>query len=260
MSSRSVSAKPPLRLMERSITRSGWRGRGSRWGNVYWSQGARARALGYYQRAYRQRRKTTNYAATAGALASVANIHVELGQLKEARDEYEQVLSLAHRAGDRRIIARTENNLSECLLLLGQPGTALNHARSALLACRKIGDRSEEPNVLINLGRILGKLKFSQEARNHLEAAAEVSRDVGDRRAQAVSLSLLAQLLRSLPTTDCGETANQTEDQAFALAQEIGAQGLLETICNQAIEATEAAGDSTRLRSYRQRRAALPLP
>ena len=227
-------------------------------GNIYWSRGELERALGYYQQAYNQRRSKTDHAATAGALASIANIHVEMGRFSEARDEYERVLDLAHRASDKRIIARTENNLSECLLELGHAGTALNHARSALTACRKLGDRSEEPNVLINLGRILGKLQFPQEADDYLMESIEISAQTGDRRAQAESLALLAHQLRSHQPRDSARSPDDLEDQAFKLAREIGAHGLLKTICEQAIEAANQANNTGLSRRYQGRLDATP--
>ena len=229
-------------------------------GNIYWSRGELERALNYYQQAYNQRRKQPDHAATAGALASIANIHVEMGRLTEARDEYERVLDLAHRASDKRIIARTENNLSECLLELGHAGTALNHARSALTACRKLGDLSEEPNVLINLGRILGKLKFLQEANGYLTEAIRISAQTGDRRTQAACLTLLAHQLREHQSNDSGRSPDDLEDQAFKMAREIGAHGLVRTICEQAIEAADQVKDAARSRRYHGRLDATPSP
>ena len=222
-------------------------------GNIYWSRGELERALGYYQQAYNVRRRKTDHSATAGALASIANIHVELGRFTEARNEYEQVLDLAHRASDKRIIARTENNLSECLLELGHPGTALNHARSALTVCRKLGDRSEEPNILINLGRILWKLKFLQEATEYAAEAIEISLKTGDRRIHAAGLTLLAHQYRSYQPRDSNRSPNDLEDQAFGIAQEIGAHGLIKTICKQAIGAANQANDPARTRRYQGR-------
>ncbi len=227
-------------------------------GNIHWSRGNLREALDFYRKAYTQRAKLSDHSATAGALASMANIHAELGQFDDARDEYEEVLTLAHRANNKRIIARTENNLSECLLMMGHPGTALNHARSALELCRKLGDRSEEPNVLINLGQILGKLRFSQEAGDRLAEAVQTSAAIGDRRAHAESLSLWAVQLRAQRAPSGEETPDDLEDQAYTEATEIGAFGLQSTICDRAIKAAETAGNSARLRKYQKRKSSIP--
>jgi tetratricopeptide (TPR) repeat protein len=152
--------------------------------------------------------------------------HGRLGRVYRRRGEYGVAmrhLRAAHelfaRAGDRRGIAGTLDDIGKVHWLRGSYEQALEHHRQALSIRRALGDRRSIALCLANIGRIHNDRGAFKAAIGQFREALDLRRDIGDLGGVVQSLCDLG----GVHTADGGyEMALEMFSEAYNIAREIG--------------------------------------
>ena len=106
-------------------------------------------------------------------------------RFRRARDLFE-------RAGDRRGVAATLDDVGIVHWLRGAYPTALDHHRQSLAIRRTLGDKRSIALSLANIGRVQNDMGAFQAALDRFREALELRRVVGDRAAWCRSMTTSA--------------------------------------------------------------------
>jgi len=131
-------------------------------------------------------------AGRARALLGLGAANFHLSRYVQARDQYEEALSIYQRSRDRTGEARALNNLAAIELRLGDNELAADRHEQALALYRQVGDRTGEARALNGLGvveQLLGRYELGAE---HHELALELIRASGNRTDEGLALILLS--------------------------------------------------------------------
>jgi len=154
-------------------------------------------ALEHVEHALATLRKTDEPRAGVLAYAELLRGRVwrTAGLPQRALGAIQRAVVLARRAGERRLEAEALARRGGLLLDLGRPALARNELVDAKLLSDEIEDRRGQVLSTLWLG-LLEAEEGDARARASLERAVELARDIAFYRAEAVSLALLARLLR----------------------------------------------------------------
>ncbi|MEQ1892941.1 MAG: hypothetical protein ABL998_10390, partial [Planctomycetota bacterium] len=170
-------------------------------------------ALEHVERALATLRRTDE--PRAGVLAYAELLRGRLwrsaGLHQRALGAIQRAVLLARRAGERRLEAEALARRGGLLLDLDRPLLARNELVDAKLLSDEIEDRRGQVLSTLWLG-LLEAEEGDARARASLERAVELARDIAFYRAEAVSLALLARLLRL-----AGDSARAERESALAL-------------------------------------------
>jgi tetratricopeptide (TPR) repeat protein len=152
--------------------------------------------------------------------------HGRLGRVYRRRGEYGAAMrhlraahDLFQRAGDRRGIAGTLDDIGKVHWLRGSYEEALDHHRQALSIRRALGDRRSIALCLANIGRIHNDRGAFKAAIGQFREALDLRRDIGDLGGVVQSLCDLG----GVHTADGGyEMALEMFSEAYHIAREIG--------------------------------------
>jgi predicted ATPase/DNA-binding SARP family transcriptional activator len=115
------------------------------------------------------------------ALALLAEIAAEHGDLDEARALLERMRAEASGAGNRELTARITLQTAQAAQLEGKYSEGMLLSKQALDIYRELGDRSGEASAATHLGHCLAQLGRCAEARGYFESAAATFRAIGER-------------------------------------------------------------------------------
>ena len=179
-------------------------------------------AFQHVERALATLRRT--HEPRAGVLAYAELLRGRLwrsaGLPQRALGAIQRAVLLARRSGERRLEAEALARRGGLLLDLDQPALARNELVDAKLLSDEIEDRRGQVLSTLWLG-LLEAEEGDARARASLERAVELARDIAFYRAEAVSLALLARLVRL--TGDLAG-AEQRSREAFELVARHGAE------------------------------------
>ena len=152
--------------------------------------------------------------------------HGRLGRVRRRRGEYGAAMrhlraahELFERAGDRRGVAGTLDDIGKVHWLRGAYGRALEHHRQALSIRRALGDRRSIALCLANIGRIHNDRGAFKAAIGQFREALDLRRDIGDLGGVVQSLCDLG----GVHTVDGGyEMALEMFSEAHTIARDIG--------------------------------------
>jgi PAS domain S-box-containing protein len=109
-------------------------------GNLYWYDGQLDSALQYYRQALELQQKVDPLSANVSAyLNNIANVQRERGNLREARERYEESLHISTLVGDNNTRAVTLKNLGLLALRAGDAGEAHKRLEEAAEHAREYG-------------------------------------------------------------------------------------------------------------------------
>ncbi len=117
--------------------------------------------------------------------------YAALGQKQKALDAYNQALALWREVGNRQGEALTLNNMGRLYNDLGQHQTALDYYNQALPIWREVGNRSGEALALSDIGRAYADLGQPAKALDFQSQALPIYRQTGSRRGEAMVLNNL---------------------------------------------------------------------
>jgi tetratricopeptide (TPR) repeat protein len=152
--------------------------------------------------------------------------HARIGRLHRQRGEYEAALArfakareLFDRAGDRRGVAATLDDVGIVHYLRGAYPAALDHHKQALAIRRTLGDKRSMALSLANLGRVQNDMGMFQAALERFREALELRRAAGDRPGVVASMIDLGSVHEADGKLDA---ARDVFTEALRLAREIG--------------------------------------
>ncbi|MEM7249732.1 MAG: tetratricopeptide repeat protein, partial [Acidobacteriota bacterium] len=185
--------------------------------------GERDEARQRYEEALSLNRELGLRSREAKVLSNLATLHHQLGALDLALDQYQQALDIDRREGHRSQEATVLGNLGILYKNLGRMEDALQHAQSALELQREVGNRRRQGYALGNLGSIHHELGDVAEARQHYEEALGIHRETGHRAAEGQVLDNLGLLAAFQGEL---EDARDRHDAALAIHREVGHRAL----------------------------------
>jgi tetratricopeptide (TPR) repeat protein len=152
-------------------------------------------------------------------LYSLGDLHVKLGQFKEAQIYFEQSIALARSAQARRLEAKALFDLGLACWYLAGKAEDKNYFERAWHLYREVGDRSGEGYALNGLGFACVELCDFDQARAYLEQAIHVCRASGNRRGEGWAHYNLGTVY--LPLGDFDQAADQMS-QCLKIYRELG--------------------------------------
>nr|MDJ0601267.1 tetratricopeptide repeat protein [Crocosphaera sp.] len=160
--------------------------------------------------------KQSNLATTYYQLGRVAQ---ELREWDEARNYYQQALSIKIEYGDRYSQASTYHHLGMVAEELREWDEARNYYQQALSIKIEYGDRYSQASTYHNLGMVAHKLREWDEARNYYQQALSIKIEYGDRFSQASTYHHLGYIAQELREWD---EARNYYQQALSIKIEYG--------------------------------------
>jgi CHAT domain-containing protein/Tfp pilus assembly protein PilF len=144
--------------------------------------------------------------------------YAALGQKQKALDAYNQAIALWRTLGNRQGEALTLNNIGRLYNDLGEHQTALDYYNQALPIWRAVGNHSGEALALSDIGRAYADLGQPAKAIDFQTQALPIYRQTGSRRGEAMVLNNLGR-----DHSDLGEAqkAYDLDLQALSIWREV---------------------------------------
>ncbi|WP_293334440.1 CHAT domain-containing protein [Microcoleus sp. CAWBG58] len=132
--------------------------------------------------------------AEATTLNNIGLAYNDLGNQQQAREYFNQALTLFRAMGDRTKEATALTNIGLAYNDLGEKQTALDYYNQALLLRRQVRDRRGEALTLNNIGVAYSESAQKQQAQDYFNQALPLFRAVGDRPGEALTLYNIANI------------------------------------------------------------------
>ena len=131
--------------------------------------------------------------SAAVALNGIANIKMQQGDYRGAKQAYQQVLEITQKANAETDMAGALLNLGKSEIYLGDTA-AESHLQKSIELAHRIEDHGDEGKARVLLGSLLQDAGKKQDANEQYTAAYDISAQAGDPDTQAYALSNLGQL------------------------------------------------------------------
>jgi tetratricopeptide (TPR) repeat protein len=211
----------------------------SRLGRILRRQGDFNRAYEHLQVAHRLFQRAGDRRGVGGTLDDIGRIHWLKGSYAAAIDLFHQALTLRREIGDARSISLSLNNLGLVHKDRGELGDAVGYFEEALDLRRQTGDKAGVASSLCSLGSLFLDRNESVRAHQSLQEALGVYREISDRVSEGDALASLAESLLR-----AGRPAEAIEhlEQAQKLARHLNDRLLLALCERTTAEACLALG------------------
>jgi CHAT domain-containing protein/Tfp pilus assembly protein PilF len=163
-------------------------------GEIHFVLGEYPKALGYFNRALRIRRRSRDSQGEAQALDSIGYVYVYMGETDTAFRYFQQALSYYRQPAPQgaqlfrqRGEAQVNNNMGEVYYYRGDLKTALRHFDKALEIWGDVRDRTGQAIAHLNIGYTHADSGDLPKALESFRQALRLWRKVGDRRGEALS-------------------------------------------------------------------------
>jgi len=172
-----------------------------------------------YEQSLALARTIKNLQRQTVCLINLIGVNHGLGDFSKAKENGEEALVIAQMIGSRHNEARILNNLGGIYHTLGDFHKAKEFHHRALLLAEALHDRLEESSAASNLGLVLHDLKQNEEAKAYATRALNIDRVIDDQIGQGYSLTSLARALEGLGEIQEAIAAHQ---QAIQIRRNIG--------------------------------------
>jgi tetratricopeptide (TPR) repeat protein len=163
--------------------------------NMYVVSESWTRAASFYKEALEAAGDVRDLNQMAKMHHGLGTVLQRLGKTTDARQHFENALSLYRVGSDLASQYRVENDLGLLLLEQGHLDSAEAHLLKALKGCDELGmERRGRGFVLVNLGQLKLRRGDLIASRSYLLQALETANAIGERIVQADSHSLLGEL------------------------------------------------------------------
>lgn len=136
-------------------------------------------AIGHFRRARSGFAETADERRAAGALVNIGNWEWRTGRFGDARDAFEEAITLLGSSGHRHEQAIAQISLAEVLTELGDSEKSLELCRAALGVFHSLADKKSQAETLISMGVATGRRGRHAEAVTCLTEALQVAQDIG---------------------------------------------------------------------------------
>ena len=155
---------------------------------------------------------TASINGEASTLDNLGRAWSDMGDGKQALDNFNQSLSMFRNLGERNGEALVLNDMGPAYAALGQKQKALDAYNQAIALWRELGNRQGEALTLNNIGRLCNDLGEHQTALDYYNQALPIWREVGNPSGQALALSDIGRAY-----ADLGQPAKALDFQSQAL-------------------------------------------
>jgi CHAT domain-containing protein/Tfp pilus assembly protein PilF len=155
---------------------------------------------------------TASINGEASTLDNLGRASSDMGDGKEALDNFNQALVIFRKLGERNGEALVLNDSGPAYAALGQKQKALDAYNQALALWREVGNRQGEALTLNNIGRLYNDLGEHQTALDYYNQALPIWREVGNHSGEALALSDIGRAY-----ADLGQPAKAIDFQSQAL-------------------------------------------
>jgi tetratricopeptide (TPR) repeat protein len=164
-------------------------------------------------------RQLKDRAAEGKHLGNLGVTYGYLAKFSQAKECFEQHLSITQEIGDRRGEGQALGNLGNIYTLLGESHKAIKFYQKRFSITREIGDRLGESQSLRNLGAVYFELGKASRAIKFQKQGLALTRDLGDRHGEAQALDNLGNACAVLGDIN---SAVEYHKQALVIARQIG--------------------------------------
>jgi DNA-binding SARP family transcriptional activator len=177
-------------------------------------------ALGHLTRAVDSHERTGYQIGLSLALLSLANLHLQCGQLRAGVDVARRTLNLTRELNSWRRRASSLNTLADLHHQLGRFSQAERYLAAALSVYRRFGVRDGEADAMRTLAAVLCDSGRPVEAKPHAERAISLAQDVHARLVESAATTVLATACRK--TGDL-QGATDLHHRAVEIAEKVQA-------------------------------------
>jgi CHAT domain-containing protein/uncharacterized protein HemY len=128
-------------------------------------------------------------------LSNIGSVYHKLGEYKKALDYYQQSLAIDRQFGDK---SSTLSNIGLVNHNLGKYAKALDYYQQALALKKQIGDKSGEGITLNNIGGIYENLGEYKKALDYYQQALVIHKQLGNKAAKGTTLNNIGGVYDSL--------------------------------------------------------------
>ena len=189
----------------------------------------------------------------ANAYSNMGIIYKNLGKYKNALEYHEKALQLYEKLHNHQGIAATNGNIGVVYDKLSQPQKAIAYYEKALAINEKLGNQRRIASDLSNIAVAYITLENYDKALNYLERTLAIYKSTDDKSGVSTSLVEIGEIYRSAPAAfllqhniqpgDRFKVAAKYQQDALALAKEIGALDRQAEVLHSLAGIYEAAGD-----------------
>ncbi len=164
---------------------------------------------------------TASINGEASTLDNLGRAWSDMGDGKQALDNFNQSLVIFRNLGERNGEALVLNDTGPAYAALGQKQKALDAYNRAIALWRELGNRQGEALTLNNIGRLFNDLGEHQTALDYYNQALPIWREVGNQSGEALALSDIGRAY-----ADLGQPAKALDfqRQALPLYQQTGSR------------------------------------
>ena len=148
-------------------------------------------ALENYQQLLKVNDKVRNRVWEVKAYRGISEVHRLMGQHVQSIFYERKLLEIAKETANKRAEIEANLAMGHAYYNLGKQGESIKFQNDALKICREIGDRKAEGRVLCGLGNTHKDLAQYHEAISCLERSLEIFRDTGDYKEEGDSYQSL---------------------------------------------------------------------
>ncbi len=127
-------------------------------------------------------------------LLDIGVIHLDLGELQQALEQFESALAIARSRGKRRSEATAIGNIGVALMGLNRTDEAIRFLGQHLTLTQAIGDTAGQGRALSNLGKVAAARGEKEAAAKYLTAAISLLQVAGESYNEAMAGKELADL------------------------------------------------------------------
>jgi len=157
--------------------------------------------------------------AEALRLTKVGLRQLDIGQVQEALQTFEQALVIYRAIGDRQGEGAVLNNIGLVYDNLGQYPQSLKYYEQSLVITKDIGDKAGEGAVLNNIGAVYDNLGQYPQALKYYEQSLVIRKEVGDKAGEGTTLNNIGEVYRNLGQYP---QALKYYEQSLVIRKEVG--------------------------------------
>ena len=167
-----------------------------RLGNISYYQGELDSAISYYKRSSDSAVQAKSHVVAAKTLTNMSMIHLERGELEEAKIGYAAALGQADLSGDPTTIAEAYRLLSWYHASYGPFGNALDYIGKSLSLLPKIEQSEQRSIILGDAANIYARSGDLERAKQYMSEAYDLAQQSGSELAKEHAAISLAELMR----------------------------------------------------------------
>ena len=186
---------------------------------IYYQTSKNEQAKQFYEEALSIMYETGNNRGVGMCYGNMGAVFQSVGQHTKAEEYLEKALVISKEIGDKRGEASAYGNLGTVFQAVGQYTKAEEYLQKALVIRKEIGDKEGEASDYGNLGTVFISVGQYTKAEEYLQKALMISKEIGDKQGEASDCGNLGAVFKSVGQYTKAEEYLQ---KALMIRKEIG--------------------------------------